>query len=157
MIGSNFRGGIFMPKEVFKATAVLQEGVKVNVRARNFHITVDEPPALGGTDAGMNPVELVLGALGACQSIVARSYSKKFEVNLEGFRVELEGDLDTDGFMNKSDVRRGYSDIRYTYYIKSPSPKENIMALVDFVAKTCPVEDTISNPVNVVRKEIVLE
>lgn len=102
-----------MPKEVFRATAVLQEGVKVDVQARNFHITVDEPPALGGTDAGMNPVELVLGALGACQSIVARAYSQKFGVELDDFRVELEGDLDTDGFMNKSDVRRGYSDILY--------------------------------------------
>jgi uncharacterized OsmC-like protein len=146
-----------MPKEVFRATAVLQEGVKVDVQARNFHITIDEPPALGGTDAGMNPVELVLGALGACQSIVARSYSHKFGVELEDFRVELEGDLDTDGFMNKSDVRRGYSDIRYTYYIKSPSPKENIQALADFIAKTCPVDDTLSNPVNVERKEVVIQ
>ncbi|WP_210364000.1 OsmC family protein [Bacillus sp. REN3] len=146
-----------MPKEMFKATAVLQEGVKVDVSARNFHITIDEPPALGGTDAGMNPVEMVLGALGACQSIVARVYSRKFNVQLDDFRVELEGDLDTDGFMHKSDVRRGYSDIRYTYYIKSPSPKENIMKLVDFIAETCPVDDTISNPVNVVRKDVVVE
>lgn len=144
-----------MPKEVFKATAVLQEGVKVDVQARNFHITIDEPPSMGGTDAGMNPVELVLGALGACQAIVARSYSRKFEVELEDFRVELEGDLDTDGFMNKSDVRRGYSDIRFSYYIKSSSPKEKINALLDFVEKTCPVEDTIANPVNVVRKEVI--
>lgn len=146
-----------MPKEVFKATAVLQEGVKVDVQARNFHITIDEPPAMGGTDAGMNPVEMVLGALGACQAIVARAYSKKFEVELEDFRVELEGDLDTDGFMNKSDVRRGYSDIRFSYYIKSSSPKENINALLDFIEKTCPVEDTIANPVNVKRKDVIFE
>ncbi|RSD23253.1 OsmC family protein [Mesobacillus subterraneus] len=146
-----------MPKETFKATAVLQEGVKVDVQARNFHITIDEPPALGGTDAGMNPVEMLLGALGACQSIVARVYSQKFGVELEDFRVELEGDLDTDGFMNKSDVRRGYSDIRYTYHITSPSPEENIRALADFIARTCPVDDTISNPVNVVRKDLVIE
>jgi uncharacterized OsmC-like protein len=146
-----------MPKEVFKATAVLQEGVKVDVQARNFHITIDEPPAMGGTDAGMNPVEMVLGALGACQAIVARAYSKKFEVELEDFRVELEGDLDTDGFMNKSDVRRGYSDIRFSYYIKSSSPKEKINALLDFIEKTCPVEDTIANPVNVKRKDVIFE
>ncbi|MBT2640810.1 OsmC family protein [Bacillus sp. ISL-41] len=146
-----------MPKEIFKATAALQEGVKVDVQARGFHITIDEPVNLGGTDQGMNPVEMLLGALGACQSIVARVYCQKFGVELEDFRVELEGNLDTDGFMNKSDVRRGYSDIRYTYYIKSPSPEENIRALADFIAKTCPVDDTISNPVNVTRTEIVIE
>lgn len=146
-----------MPKELFKATAILQEGVKVDVHAREFHITVDEPQAMGGTNAGMSPVELVLGALGACQSIVAKSYAEKFEVDLEGCRVELEGDLDTDGFMNKSDVRRGFSNIRYTFYIKTSSPKENVEKLIDFLEKTCPVGDTIANPVNVVRTEIVIE
>jgi hypothetical protein len=59
-------------------------------------------------------MEMLLGTLGACQSILARVYSQKFGVELEDFRVELEGDLDTDGFMNISDVRRGYSYIRYT-------------------------------------------
>jgi len=146
-----------MPKEIIKATASLQEGVKVDVQARNFHITIDEPEKLGGTNEGMNPVEMLLGALGACQSIVARVYSHKFKVELEEFRVEIEGDIDTDGFMNKSDVRRGYSDIRYTYYIKSPSPEENIRELADFIAKTCPVDDTISNPVHVSRTNIVIE
>ncbi|KIY23512.1 MULTISPECIES: OsmC family protein [Mesobacillus] len=146
-----------MPKEIIKATASLQEGVKVDVQARNFHITIDEPEKLGGTNEGMNPVEMLLGALGACQTIVARVYSHKFKVELEEFRVEIEGDIDTDGFMNKSDVRRGYSDIRYTYYIKSPSPEENIRELADFIAKTCPVDDTISNPVHVSRTNIVIE
>lgn len=146
-----------MPKEIIKATASLQEGVKVDVQVRNFHITIDEPEKLGGTNEGMNPVEMLLGALGACQTIVARVYSHKFKVELEEFRVELEGDIDTDGFMNKSDVRRGYSDIRYTYYIKSPSPEENIRELADFIAKTCPVDDTISNPVHVSRTNIVIE
>jgi uncharacterized OsmC-like protein len=149
--------GTYMPKELFKATAVLQEGLKVVVQARDFCVILDEPPALGGTDAGMSPVELVLSALGACQSIVAKSYSEKFEVELDGFRVELEGDLDTDGFMNKSDVRRGYSEIRYTFYIKTSSPKKNVEALIDFLEKTCPVGDTIANPVNVARKKIVIE
>ena len=46
-----------MPKEIFKATASLQEGVKVDVQARGFHITIDEPVSLGGTDQGMNPLK----------------------------------------------------------------------------------------------------
>lgn len=50
-------------------------------------------------------------------SIVARVYAMKFHVQLDDFWVEVEGDLDTDGFMNKSDVRRGYSEIRYTFHI----------------------------------------
>lgn len=74
-----------MPKTVFKATAHLQDGVQVKVKSRNFEITVDEPNNLGGTDTGMNPVEMVLGALGACQAIVARVFARKLKLNSATF------------------------------------------------------------------------
>lgn len=146
-----------MAVETFKATAHLQEGVVVKVRSRNFELTIDEPKSLGGTDTGMNPVEAVLGALGACQSIVARVYARKFDVQLDDFWVELEGDLDLDGFFNKSDVRKGYSDIRYTFHIKTDAPRERVEQFIEFLEKTCPVGDTIANPVNLKLSGIVIE
>ncbi|KKO54102.1 OsmC family protein [Paenibacillus sp. DMB20] len=146
-----------MPLETFKATAHLQQGMVVKAKSRNFEITIDEPKNLGGTDQGMNPVELVLCALGACQSIVARVYARKFDITFEDFWVEVEGDLDTDGFMNKSDVRRGYSEVRYNIHIKTDAPREKVEAFVDFIERTCPVGDTINNPVNLVLDKIVVE
>jgi uncharacterized OsmC-like protein len=146
-----------MPISTFKATAQLQEGVVVKVRSRNFELTIDEPKSLGGTDTGMNPVEAVLGALGACQSIVARVYAKKFNVRLDDFRVEVEGDLDLDGFFKKSDVRPGYSEIRYTFHIKTDASKEQVEQFVEFLEQTCPVGDTIANQVNLKLNGIVIE
>lgn len=145
-----------MPLTTFKATAHLQDGVQVKVKSRNFEVTIDEPRELGGTDTGMNPVELVLCALGACQSIVARVYARKFGIEFNDFWVEVEGDLDTDGFMNKSDVRRGYSDVRYNIHIDTDAPREKVEEFVDFIEKTCPVGDTIENPVNLKRGEIFI-
>ncbi|TQR41405.1 OsmC family protein [Paenibacillus popilliae] len=146
-----------MPLETFTASAHLQEGMVVKARSRNFEITIDEPKSLGGTDTAMNPVEVVLCALGACQSIVARAYARKFNIQLEQFWVELEGDLDTDGFMNKSDVRRGYSEIRYNIHVKSNASYEQIEQFVQFIERTCPVGDTISAPVRLVLNGIILE
>ena len=78
----------------FKATAKKTEtGLQVLTNARNFSITIDEPEALGGTDTGMNPVEAVLCALGACQSIVAAAFAEMENFKFEEFHVELEGDL----------------------------------------------------------------
>jgi len=146
-----------MAVTTFKATAHLQEGVVVKVRSREFELTIDEPKSLGGTDTGMNPVEALLGALGACQSIVARVYAKKFDIRLDDFRVEVEGDLDLDGFFKKSDVRPGYSDIRYTFHIKTDAPKEKVEQFVQFLEETCPVGDTIANAVNLKLSGIVIE
>jgi len=146
-----------MPVETFRATAHLQKGMVVKARSRDFELTIDEPRSLGGTDTAMNPVEVVLSALGACQSIVARAYAGKFDVQLDDFWVEVEGELDTDGFMNKSDVRRGYSDIRYTFHIKTDAPRERVEDFIAFLEKTCPVGDTIANPVNLKLNGIVIE
>ncbi|WP_338588084.1 OsmC family protein [Paenibacillus sp. Y5S-9] len=143
--------------QTFKASAHLQNGVQVKVTSRNFEFIIDEPKNLGGTDTGMNPVEALLASLGACQSIVARVYAPKFGVNLKDFFVDVEGDIDLDGFFDKSEVRPGYSDIRYTFRIKTDSPQEQVEAFVQFLESKCPVGDTLAHPVNLKLDRIIIE
>jgi hypothetical protein len=45
----------------FSADARQVEGLRSETKTRQFSLTVDEPPNLGGTDTGPNPVELVSG------------------------------------------------------------------------------------------------
>lgn len=135
-----------MANTVFKSTAQLKEGMKVECTARNHMFILDEPASLGGTDLGMNPVEGLLSTLGACKCIVARSFAPFHGIDLQDFRVELEGDLDPDGFMGKNkDAKIGFSEIRSNIYIKSTSSKEDIEKFVEFIDKTCPVADTLVN------------
>lgn len=135
-----------MAIEVFKSITKLNEGMKVECTARNHTIIMDEPTELGGTDTGMNPVEAVLSALGACKCIVARCFAKAHGIDLKDFRVELEGDLDPDGFMGKNkDAKVGFSEIRSKIYIESDSDKEKIEKFVEFIDRTCPVADTLAN------------
>lgn len=145
-----------MATQQFHAHARLQDGVKVAVQARQFSITIDEPEELGGTNQGMNPVELLLGSLAACQSIVARVYAEQFRVQLDDFQVEVVGDIDLDGFFGKSDVRPGYSHIRYNFHVRSPSPQERIDRFIDHLQKQCPVGDTLANPVNLALNDVVV-
>ncbi|MFB1051194.1 OsmC family protein [Paraliobacillus sp. JSM ZJ581] len=146
-----------MPLTTFQATAQLQEGVQVKVTSRNFEIIVDEPKELGGNDTGMNPVELTLAALGACQTIVAQVYAKKFDITFDDLWIDVEGELDTDGFLGKSTVRPGYSNIRFNVYIATNDAKEKVEKFVSFIEQTCPVADTITNTVNVKLNEIIIE
>ncbi len=141
----------------FKATAHLQEGVQVKTKVRQFELIIDEPESLGGKDTGMNPVEVLLASLGACQSIVARVYAPKFGVKLDDFQVEVEGDIDLDGFFDRSSVRPGYSEIRYTFKIKTDAPKEKVEEFVRFLESKCPVGDTIANPVNLKLENMIIE
>lgn len=140
-----------------QAKTVLKENVLVEAEARSHKVIIDEPVSLGGADQGMNPVELLLSALGACQSIVARTYAKKFEIDLQNFCVELEGEIDLDGFFGKPGVRPGFQSISTVFHIETNAPKEKVEAFKEYIEAHCPVGDTIANTVNLAAAKVVVE
>ncbi|OFI05906.1 hydroperoxide reductase [Clostridium acetireducens DSM 10703] len=142
---------------VFKAVARAKDGIKIECdNTRGHKIVMDEPQDLGGTDTGMNPVEAVLCALGACQSIVAKAFAGMQGIDIEDFWVEVEGDLDPDGFQGVNpNVRPGIQSIRTKMHIKSNAPEDKIKEYVEFIEKTCPVGDTIQNAAKITNNYVI--
>ena len=134
----------------FKSSSNLTQGFRSEVSIRDHRLTVDEPAALGGTDSGPNPVELVLAALGTCQEITYRAYATAMGIPLESVSVELEGDIDLRGFFAVDEkVRSGYRNIRANVRIKSDASDADLQKLREVVNAHCPVLDIISNKVPV--------
>lgn len=120
------------------------EGLSCESDSRGFKVVLDEPENLGGKNAGMNPVELLLSSLGGCMSICAAAFAEQCDVELKGFSVDIEGDLDPDGFLGiKRKTKKGYQEIRYRMNIDSPSSEVNIERLKAMIEERCPVSDTL--------------
>jgi len=142
----------------FKATSKLVSGLQVDNQVRDFTVRMDEPKSLGGTDTGMNPVEALLAALGSCLTIVSAAFAKAHKIDLQEFWVELEGDLDPDGFLKgKPGVRNGFQQVRFTPHIKSSSSPEEIEKFMEFVKSRCPVSDVMLNGTVVIPVKPVIE
>ena len=146
-------------KETFKVIArKTEKGLQVESEARGFKFIIDEPEEMGGTNTGMNPVEALLCALGSCQSIVAFSFAEANGINLEDFHVELEGDLDPNGFMGLNEnVRNGYQEIRYSMHFKSDASQEELEKFANFIESKCPVGDCLQNGVPMKLTKVVAE
>lgn len=134
-----------MAVEVFKSqVGLVPGGLLCEADVRGFKVQMDEPQELGGSNKAMNPVELLLSALGGCMCICAASFARANRVELKDFRVDLEGDLDPDGFMGKNkNVRTGFQKIRAVMHIRTSSPKENVDRFVQMIKTVCPVSDTL--------------
>ena len=127
----------------FTADTQLVGGFQTTAQVRQFTFTVDEPPQLGGTDTGPNPVELVLAALGTCQEIVYATYARLLGIPIESLAIRVSGDLDLRGFLGAADVPAGYRAIDFDVAIESPASAAEVARLVETVNQRCPVLDVL--------------
>jgi uncharacterized OsmC-like protein len=133
-----------------RTSLVTGTATQVQVKAGEHAFTIDEPPALGGTDLGANPVEHLLAALGACQVITYQVWAEKLGIQLDSVDVDLAGDIDLRGFFGAAPgVRPGFQSVEVQVQLKGPESQEKYDELVDVVERHCPVLDNLGNPVPV--------
>lgn len=139
-----------MANQVMRSSVRLIEGTKVEAEARGFKVIVDEPEQMGGSNAGMTPVEMLLSALGTCLTVTISMFSKPFHVDIKELRVDVEGDLDPMGAMgNDPEARSGYTDVRVNIHIVSDAPQNRLERLIQMAEQKCPVSDTLRNGVSI--------
>ena len=135
-----------MADSMIVGKATIKNGMKVICEAGKHNFYLDEPVAAGGTDEGMNPIEALLSALGACKSIIAQMTAKKMGINFVELQVECKGTMDFDGVTGKNpNAKIGLKNIETTYTFETSASQEDINKLVDYVDLHCPVMDTIIN------------
>lgn len=144
-------------KVVFRAATSLEDDVRCSAKVRDFPVmTIDEPPELGGGDAGMNPVELVLVALGTCQEIMFAAYASFMGIKLDECKVEVKGYLDLRGLLSIDPaVSPGYQSIVYETKITSSASDAALLQLIEVVEGHCPVMDILARAQNITGKAIV--
>jgi putative redox protein len=147
---ANLRADAANARAVFSVDSQQVENLRSEAKIRQFSLTVDEPPTLGGSDAGPNPVELVLAALATCQEITYRAYATALGIPLESVSVKLDGILDLRGFFAVDEgVRPGFTGVQGIVTVKSSASQKELAKLKEVVDAHCPVLDILRAPVSV--------
>lgn len=144
-----------MPNAKFSVHAESENPTKVTVTAGKFKMIIDEPPHLGGTDDGANPVEYVLAALAGCLNVVGKMVAQEMGFEINALSFDLEGELDPAGFMGKSkNVRPGYQQILVTVDVDSNADEQTLKKWLETIEMRCPVSDNLANatPVKITLK-----
>ncbi|MGJ7035488.1 OsmC family protein [Anoxybacillus eryuanensis] len=127
-----------MNKMVFIVQATV-EGITTHVKAGKHEFVIDEAKQMGGQDLGANPLQMVLGALAACENVTARVVAKEMNFDLQDMTFVVKGQIDPRGFMGDSSVRPYFENVSVEVAVKTNESEERIQQLKEKVEARCPV------------------
>jgi len=111
------------------------EGTKFIAKTNTHQFIIDQPKDKGGTDLGMNPLEVFLSSLGSCVAFYCAKYCKDTGIDVLGLTVEVESEL-----ISERPIR--FKDISVKIKIDKDL-KDKKEAFLKFV-RNCPVHNTLA-------------
>lgn len=118
-------------------------------RTGRHALTVDEPKAAGGNDAGPGPYECLLMALGACTAMTLRMYAETKNLPLVRVRVRLShGKIHARDCSDCESKEGRVDEIRREITLEGDLTMEQRERLLE-IANRCPVHRTLTSEIKV--------
>lgn len=138
----------------FESITTWTDGAQASTTARTFTIKTDEPTPLGGKDEHIDPMELLLAAVGSCLTIGWVTQARLRGVDFRALEIKVTGDFDLQGYLGTDAATRpGFQHLRYTVTVDTDAPSEVLdqiqkaaqvgSPMVDNVLAATPVEGTV--------------
>lgn len=124
-------------------------GFRTEVEVGGHHLVVDEPTAVGGTDGGPTPYEMLLAGLGACTAMTLRLYADRRKwpleralISLRHRKVHAQDCIDCETKPAKMDV------VDRIITLEGSLTEEQRARLLE-IAERCPVQQTLGSKIQV--------
>lgn len=124
-------------------------GFAQEMRLGRHELLADEPVALGGTDTGPNPYDLLLAALGACTSMTLSLYARRKQWPLDAVTVRLRHSRIHAADCEDCETKEGKLDrIECEVELAGALSDEQRARLLE-IAKKCPVHKTLMSEISI--------
>ncbi|HLS68562.1 MAG TPA: alpha/beta fold hydrolase [Kiloniellales bacterium] len=120
-----------------------------DIQAGRHRLVADEPPAVGGGDAGPDPYAYLLSALGACTTMTLRLYARRKKWPLERAQVTLShAKIHEEDCKNCESAAAKIDHIERRLSLEGPLSPEQRQRLLE-IAERCPVHRTLHSEVRI--------
>ena len=131
-----------MTRTVFVTSGQVSYVQNISVGGHLFQ--ADEPVAAGGADAGPNPYELLLAALGACTGMTVRMYAERKHWPLEDVQLRLVyGRVHAEDCATCANETKQIDDIEVELWLVGDLSEDQQDRLMK-IAEKCPMHRTLT-------------
>jgi putative redox protein len=124
-------------------------GFAQEIRIGPHRLVADEPSAVGGSDRGPGPYDLLMSALGACKSMTVSLYARRKAWLLKGVTVTLRHSRDHAADCQSCEKEDRLLDrIDVTVELQGELTAEQRLRLLE-IANKCPVHKTLTSNVHI--------
>jgi len=125
------------------------EDFRQQITAGKHNFVADEPASVGGGDAGPDPYDYLLTALGVCTSMTVGLYARRNKLPLEKITVSLWHSRIHVRDCEECQTKQGMLDrIDLEVDLSGPLSSEQRTKLLEIAAK-CPVHRTLTSEINI--------
>jgi uncharacterized OsmC-like protein len=133
-------------------TVTSGSGLSQQITVGRHRLLADEPIAVGGTDLGPSPYELLAAAVGSCTSMTLQLYAKHKGWPLQRVTVVIKHDKIYAVDCANCETREGRIDqLEREITLEGPLDEAQKKRLLE-IAERCPVHRTLSREVNLVTR-----
>ncbi|MCL5994554.1 MAG: OsmC family protein [Chloroflexi bacterium] len=127
-------------------TAKQVDGFKIEAKARNHAMIIDQPEAGGGSDGGPTPLEYQFASLASCVITIGHIIARQRRLPVRDIGVDIEGNLDTEVFLGKSTTARaGFTGIKVCVSVDADMTQAEKDQFVADIDRRCPISDNVHN------------
>ena len=135
-----------MAKKTIAVETIQEAGYKLVSHIGNHTLYIDQPEAVGGTDAGPTPLQYFLLSWAGCLSAIARMVANQRRIALHAIKLKVQGELDPDRLMGGEQGERvGFTAITVEADIDADLTTEEKRAFLREVDARCPLSDNIGH------------
>ncbi|WP_280771855.1 OsmC family protein [Salipaludibacillus daqingensis] len=129
-------------KMTFNVTGTTEK-MKANLKSNQHTIIIDEPPNMGGSDEGPDPISNMLASLAGCENVIANMVAKEMKFDLESIEFDIRGELDPRGLMGNASVRPFFEKVQVDAKVSTSESQDRIDELKEKTDARCPVFTTL--------------
>ena len=130
---------------------------RTDIETGGLNLTIDEPEARGGTNAGPTPTSTALAALVGCTNVIGNKVADKMGLAINILRIETIADFDRRGVTLTNEVDVPFSSLRLNVEIETAATQDEIDKLASEVAKFCPLSKLFRQAGTKIEEEWIIQ